>query len=46
MLRVVCVGLTYRRVIQARRSAAQIVEVIVQIGSAEGGLTPEGEVVN
>jgi len=33
----ICVGLTYRRVIQ---------ELIAQIGSAEGGLTPEGVVVN
>jgi len=42
----ICVGLIYRRVIQARRSAAQLVEVIAQIGSAKGGLTPEGGVVN
>jgi len=27
-------------------SAAKIVEVIAQIGSAEGGLIPEGGVVN
>ncbi|KAH8392785.1 hypothetical protein KR200_001006 [Drosophila serrata] len=42
----ICIGLTYRRVTQARRSTAQLKEVIAQIGSAEGGLNLEGGVVN
>jgi len=42
----ICIGLTYRRVIQAGRTAAQLKVMIAQIGSAEGGLIPEGGVVN
>jgi len=42
----ICVGFTYRRVIQARRTTAQIADMIAQIGSAEDGLNSEGGVVN
>ncbi|XP_044314748.1 uncharacterized protein LOC108041322 isoform X3 [Drosophila rhopaloa] len=42
----ICVGLTYRQVTQARRSTAQLRKVIAQIGSAKGDLNSEGGVVN
>lgn len=38
----ICVGLTCRRIITARRSAKRMRDVVAEIGSAEGGLNLEG----
>ncbi|KAH8309669.1 hypothetical protein KR044_007810 [Drosophila immigrans] len=38
----ICVGLTYRRVITAKKSAKRLRDVVAEIGSAEGGLKLEG----
>lgn len=42
----ICIGLTWQRTTRAKKSTAQLKEVLAQIGSAEGGLNLEEGIVN